>query len=633
MTTILPTRPRQPRNQPLQSQQRRHKSVFVSKHNQSLHVTAQDILDALPSGHQNAHRITSQHVIFEECPFCNKPTRSKPDNQYKLYVSLQNGAYFCHRCGTGGSWFDFRHRLGAPSGAQMARDSTPSPTTSAADLSAGGDRSYSAATKTNGEPQPLPLPNPNLKKLYIAALLDDPHGDPASQRALDYLKNQRGLQSKTLHKYGVGLAKYKFPDPQTKQYISADCITFPWIMPRACWAEQEQLRGVRVVDHATGSKHANSDCDFSSSPFITRRIKARALEHKSWQRLDPPGGGWGFFGYHTIPEECKEVVLTEGEYDAMAVWQATGRPAISLPNGCRSLPVEALPLLEKFDRILLWMDNDGPGQEGAELFAKKIGLGRCYIVKPTEGNTDINVDSLPKDANEALLQGLDLERIIKDAKLTPHERILHFNDLRDEVMDEILYPEKYVGTPMTSLPLFNNLIQGLRRGEMTVLTGPTGSGMSYRNETGCGLFSLSWMFRPTHGCISFLCYILLSGKTTFLGQLTIDLAEQGINVLWGSFEIRNTRLLHKLMHQHARKPLKQDPQELQAIADGFSTLPLHFMKFHGGSDVDDVLEAMEYAVYVHDCQHIGKLKPLKSVTFFLRCNLRKERLKPTPPSA
>lgn len=160
MTTILPTRPRQPRNQPLQSQQRRHKSVFVSKHNQSLHVTAQDILDALPSGHQNAHRITSQHVIFEECPFCNKPTRSKPDNQYKLYVSLQNGAYFCHRCGTGGSWFDFRHRLGAPSGAQMARDSTPSPTTSAADLSAGGDRSYSAATKTNGEPQPLPYPTP-----------------------------------------------------------------------------------------------------------------------------------------------------------------------------------------------------------------------------------------------------------------------------------------------------------------------------------------------------------------------------------------------------------------------------------------------------------------------------------------
>jgi hypothetical protein len=56
-------------------------------------------------------------------------------------------------------------------------------------------------------------------------------------------------------------------------------------------------------------------------------------------------------------------VITEGEYDAMAVHQETGLPAISLPNGCRSLPVELLPLLERFEDIYLWMDNDIPGQE------------------------------------------------------------------------------------------------------------------------------------------------------------------------------------------------------------------------------------------------------------------------------
>lgn len=45
----------------------------------------------------------------------------------------------------------------------------------------------------------------------------------------------------------------------------------------------------------------------------------------------------------------------------MAVHQATGVPAVSLPNGCRSLPVEVLPLLERFEKIYLWMDDDGPG--------------------------------------------------------------------------------------------------------------------------------------------------------------------------------------------------------------------------------------------------------------------------------
>jgi len=39
--------------------------------------------------------------------------------------------------------------------------------------------------------------------------------------------------------------------------------------------------------------------------------------------------------------------------------QATGLPAVSLPNGARSLPVQVLPLLERFRRIYLWMDDDG----------------------------------------------------------------------------------------------------------------------------------------------------------------------------------------------------------------------------------------------------------------------------------
>ena len=109
-----------------------------------------------------------------------------------------------------------------------------------------------------------------------------------------------------------------------------------------------------------------------------------------------------------------------------------------------------------------------------------------------------------------------------------------------------------------------------------------------------------------------------SGKTTFLGQMSLDLAEQGVNVLWGSFEIKNTRLMHKLLQQYMRDILpvglaeknisdeekQQHMLALNALADKFETLPMYFMKFHGGSDVDHVLDAMEYAAYVHDVEHI-----------------------------
>jgi twinkle protein len=270
-----------------------------------------------------------------------------------------------------------------------------------------------------------------------------------------------------------------------------------------------------------------------------------------------------------VPADAKEVVLTEGEYDAMAVYQATGRPSISLPNGCRSLPDQVLPLLERFEKIYLWMDNDGPGREGAEHFSKKLGLNRCYLVQPMS----IDGKPAPKDANEALLAKLDLEKMIQDARLTPHGGILTFSSIRMQVLEEIMNPNKFTGLQLPSLPILNGIIKGFRRGEMTVLTGPTGS-----------------------------------GKTTFLGQLSLDFAEQGHSVLWGSFEIKNTRLIHKLLQQYAREPLIVDAADsvasLNAVADRFENLPLYFMKFHGGSDVDDVLDAMDYAAYVHDVEHI-----------------------------
>jgi twinkle protein len=101
--------------------------------------------------------------------------------------------------------------------------------------------------------------------------------------------------------------------------------------------------------------------------------------------------------------------------------------------------------------------------------------------------------------------------------------------------------------------------------------------------------------------------------------VSLDLAEQGVNVLWGSFEIKNTRLMHKLLQQYMRDVLpvgladrdniseaerRQQMTALSALADKFETLPMHFMKFHGGSDIEHVLDAMEYAAYVHDVDHI-----------------------------
>lgn len=45
------------------------------------------------------------------------------------------------------------------------------------------------------------------------------------------------------------------------------------------------------------------------------------------------------FGLNTIKETDKVLIITEGEFDAMAVYQETQMPTISLPNGAHNLPI------------------------------------------------------------------------------------------------------------------------------------------------------------------------------------------------------------------------------------------------------------------------------------------------------
>ena len=152
------------------------------------------------------------------------------------------------------------------------------------------------------------------------------------------------------------------------------------------------------------------------------------------------------------------------------------------------------------------------------------------------------------------------------------------------------------------------------------------------------------------------------GKTTVLSQISLDYCSQGVHTLWGSFEIRNTKLARTMISQYANMNFSTeipatpssssssssagghtnqvdvdsshhaldgpmpDPREISEPvvaqpatspppdpamlaqfnqwADRFEQLPLYFMKFFGSNSVEMVLDAMEYAVYVYDVEHI-----------------------------
>ena len=99
-------------------------------------------------------------------------------------------------------------------------------------------------------------------------------------------------------------------------------------------------------------------------------------------------------------------------------------------------------------------------------------------------------------------------------------RILSFSELKEDIRKETCFQENTSKIKIRSLPRFGALLNGFRSGELTVFTGPTGS-----------------------------------GKTTVLSQLSLDLCMQGVQTLWGSFEIRNSRLGLVMAQQMANSSL------------------------------------------------------------------------------
>lgn len=233
---------------------------------------------------------------------------------------------------------------------------------------------------------------------------------------------------------------------------------------------------------------------------------------------------------------------------------------ICLPYGLKSLPQECLPSLEEYKELIMWFDFDATGWDVARNFAKKLDEKRCRFIRPTIGQPTPHI---------ALQSGLNLTTILQAAQPILHKSITTFSSLKQDVLSELQNIEKVNGVKWKRFPILNKLLKGHRKGELTVLTGPT-------------------------GC----------GKTTFMSEYSLDLAMQGVTTLWGSFEIRNTRLAATLLRQFVGYPLDDKLNEFDNWAGQLEKLPIYFMTFHGQQSIKVVMEAIEHAQYVHDIQHV-----------------------------
>jgi len=176
------------------------------------------------------------------------------------------------------------------------------------------------------------------------------------------------------------------------------------------------------------------------------------------------------FGWQTIPKDADEIVITEGEIDAMS-YHASGINAVSLPfgggkGGKHNWIKNDFDALKQFKRIYLSMDMDEPGEEAKKELIQRLGRHRCYIVK------------LPhKDANECLQKDVDLISYIKKADTEDIENLTAAETYHEKVVERIRgLSDEPEGM---KLPWYTTHQQvRFREGEVSIWTGINGHGKS-----------------------------------------------------------------------------------------------------------------------------------------------------------
>lgn len=171
----------------------------------------------------------------------------------------------------------------------------------------------------------------------------------------------------------------------------------------------------------------------------------------------------------------KPLVITEGEFDALAIYEAGYSNVVSVPAGCNNLEWVNLcwDWLEKFNQIILFGDADEPGLEMVSVLSKRLGEDRCMIPKeyPEFILNGKDYNRICKDANEILMcYGPEfLKNMVESCEPAPIKGVLELSKI--PFVDPTTVPRL-----LTKIPALDNMIGGFGEGSLTIISGKRGEG-------------------------------------------------------------------------------------------------------------------------------------------------------------
>ena len=277
------------------------------------------------------------------------------------------------------------------------------------------------------------------------------------------------------------------------------------------------------------------------------------------------------FGIPAVPEDQTAMYLTEGELDAMSMYDL-GCPAVSVPFGAKEVtndPEDKNSEWIEHDlddwidphlSIYMATDNDEVGRRAAESIARRLGLVKTHFILWPDGI---------KDANEYLMKGFGPKEFsggpLSEAKNLDPSELKSAKDFENEIW-ECFWPsdEEAAGDP---LPWKENFPFRFRPGEVTVWTG-------YSKH----------------------------GKTILLNFMLVHLSRYGRKSCLCSLEMKPQKNLQNIIRQGLAKDKPSGEKEFKWALEWADR---HFWVYDkvGSANPGEVLEVFAYAAKKYGVTH------------------------------
>jgi twinkle protein len=265
----------------------------------------------------------------------------------------------------------------------------------------------------------------------------------------------------------------------------------------------------------------------------------------------------------------KYVTITEGEVDALSVYQMLGSkyPVVSIKNGVSSALKDikkSYDWLDKFESIVLNFDNDEVGREASKKVAELFQPGKVKIVKLPESYKDANDMAVRRKYEE-------YTKCWWNAPVHAPDGIIKGTQLLDEVLKPIVKSSINYGWKG-----LDELTYGIRSGELVTITAGTGLGKT--------------------SVIKELVYHIFKSTESNIGMIMLEESPK-ITAL-------------DIMGTEANLPLRRpdvnlsDEDKTNYFNKTVGTGRFYFYNHFGSNSVDNIVSRVRYMAKALDCKFI-----------------------------